>query len=82
MMMTSPAITWMRVWEFYNGYRKWSCRETVNCESGVTIGNLAETLEGRNIYYGGSADGKLAGFATKFRQPHEDGSCTCSLFED
>ena len=76
--MTSPATTWMRVYKFNGDNRRLTRCKQVACESGITIGKLAETLEGRNFNYADCENGKLAGMAT-VGCPY---SCTCSLFED
>ena len=73
MLMTSPATTWMRV---YKLYEKSSCDCSVACESGVTIGKLAETVEGLNVNYAGYEKGGLAGLVRKFGYPDEDEYCT------
>ena len=79
--MTSPAATWILARKFNCGYTIWDCATLVTCGSGITIGKMAETLEGRGFYDSGDENGKLAGFARKFDHPSDD--ChTCSLLGD
>lgn len=81
MKMINPAATRIMVRKFNCGYTTWDCATFITSKSGITIGKLAESLEGRGFYDPGDENGKVAGFASRYHHPSDD--ChTCSILGD
>ena len=77
MLITSPATTWMMIDKYSCNSNKWLCGKAVVCESGITIGRLAQTLEGLNVDCASYEDRRFIGFASTRNE-----WCICSLLKD
>ena len=74
MLMTSPAITSMNLWVGDCDYSEntWYRWRTIDCGSGITIGQLADTLDELNVHHADYDVGKSAGFVRKIGHLHSE----------
>lgn len=75
MLMTSPATTSMSLWMGDCDYSNnmWHISQTIDCGSGITIGQLADTLDEANVHHADYDVAKVVKFVSKVDHPY--GEC-------